>query len=78
MAALASSIAMFYLAMMINGFGGGMFRPANASSLSLAQTPDNQGKAAGYLGSVIPIGHVLTPNSSHAHLSIWARVFIFF
>jgi fucose permease len=61
MAALASSIALFYLAMMINGFGGGMFRPANASSLSLAQTPDNQGKAAGYLGSVIPIGHVLTP-----------------
>ena len=61
MAALASSIALFYLAMMINGFGAGMFRPANASSLSLAQTPDNQGKAAGYLGSVLPIGHVLTP-----------------
>ena len=61
MAALSSSIALFYLAMMINGFGGGMFRPANASSLSLAQTPDNQGKAAGYLGSVMPIGHVLTP-----------------
>lgn len=61
MAALSTSIAMFYLAMTINGLGGGMFRPANASSLSLAQTPDNQGKAAGYLGSVIPIGHVLTP-----------------
>lgn len=61
MAALATSIAMFYLAMTINGLGVGMFRPANASSLSLAQTPDNQGKAAGYLGSVIPIGHVLTP-----------------
>ena len=61
MAASASSIALFYLAMMINGFGGGMFRRANASSLSLAQSPDNQGKAAGYLGSVIPIGHVLTP-----------------
>ena len=61
MAALASSIALFYLAMMINGFGAGMFRPANASSLSLAQTPDNQGKAAGYLGSVLPVGHVLTP-----------------
>jgi MFS family permease len=61
MAASASSIALFYLAMMINGFGGGMFRPANASSLSLAQTPDNQGTAAGYLGSVMPIGHVLTP-----------------
>ena len=61
MAALATSMALFYLAMMINGLGAGMFRPANASTLSLAQTPDNQGKAAGYLGSVMPIGHVLTP-----------------
>ena len=60
-AALSSSIAMFYLSMMINGFGAGMFRPANASALSIAQTPDDQGTAAGYLGSVMPIGHVLTP-----------------
>lgn len=61
MAAFSTSIALFYLAMMINGLGAGMFRPANASSLSLAQSPNNQGKAAGYLGSVMPIGHVLTP-----------------
>ena len=38
-----------------------MIRPANASALSLAQDPENQGSAAGYLGSVIPIGHMLTP-----------------
>ena len=38
-----------------------MIRPANASALSLAQSPENQGSAAGYLGSVIPIGHMLTP-----------------
>ena len=61
LAASSSSIAMFYLSMMINGFGAGMFRPANASALSIAQTPDDQGTAAGYLGSVMPIGHVLTP-----------------
>ena len=60
-AAFSSSIVLFYLAIMVNGFGSGMFRPANASSLSLAQTPDNQGKAAGYLGSVMPIGHILVP-----------------
>jgi MFS family permease len=60
-AALSSSIALFYLAMMVNGMGAGMVRPANASALSLAQTPDDQGTAAGYLGSVIPIGHILTP-----------------
>ena len=41
--------------------GSGMVRPANASALSLSQSPDNQGSAAGYLGSVIPIGHMLTP-----------------
>ena len=60
-AATASSIALFYLAMIINGMGSGMVRPANSSALSLAQTPDNQGTAAGFLGSVIPIGHILTP-----------------
>ena len=60
-AALSTSIALFYLAMMVNGMGAGMVRPANASALSLAQTPDDQGTAAGYLGSVMPIGHVLTP-----------------
>ena len=60
-AAAASSIALFYLAMIINGMGSGMVRPANASALSLAQPPDNQGTAAGFLGSVIPIGHILTP-----------------
>mgnify|MGYP006086046973 CR=1 FL=1 len=60
-AALSTSVALFYLAMMINGLGSGMVRPANASALSLAQTPDNQGTAAGFLGSVMPIGHILTP-----------------
>lgn len=57
----ASSIAMFYFAVILNGLGSGMVRPANASALSLSQSPDNQGSAAGYLGSVIPIGHMLTP-----------------
>ena len=38
-----------------------MTRPALASSLSIAQSPENQGTAAGYLGSVIPIGHMTTP-----------------
>jgi sugar phosphate permease len=54
-------ISVYYLSMIINGFGAGMLRPAISSSLSLSQTPENQGSAAGYLGSVIPIGHILTP-----------------
>mgnify|MGYP000008668088 CR=1 FL=1 len=60
-AGLSSSMALFYFAMILNGIGSGMVRPANASALSIAQTPDNQGSAAGYLGSVMPIGHILTP-----------------
>ena len=60
-AGLSTSIALFYLAMMVNGMGAGMVRPANAAALSIAQTPDDQGTAAGYLGSVIPIGDILTP-----------------
>jgi len=60
-AAYSTSIAIFYFAIILNGIGSGMIRPANASALSLAQSPENQGSAAGYLGSVIPIGHMLTP-----------------
>ena len=55
------SISVYYLSIIVLGFGFGMTRPALASSLSLAQTPENQGSAAGYLGSVIPIGHMTTP-----------------
>ncbi|MAR95393.1 MAG: MFS transporter [Gammaproteobacteria bacterium] len=55
------TISVFYLSIIILGFGFGMTRPALASALSIAQTPENQGSAAGYLGSVIPIGHMTTP-----------------
>ena len=77
MAALSTSIALFYLAMMINGLGSGMFRPANASALSLAQTPDDQGVAAGYLGSVMPIGHILTQLLQCRFISMHRSIYIF-
>ena len=54
-------ISVYYLSIIVIGFGFGMTRPALSSSLSIAQTPENQGSAAGYLGSVIPIGHMTTP-----------------
>ena len=60
-AGLSSTIWYFYFSIILNGVGFGMIRPANASALSLAQDPENQGSAAGFLGSVIPIGHMLTP-----------------
>ena len=55
------TISIYYLSVIVLGVGFGMTRPALSSSLSLAQTPENQGSAAGYLGSVIPIGHMTTP-----------------
>ena len=54
-------ISIYYLAIIVNGLGGGLLRPAISSSLSLAQSPVHQGSVAGYLGSVYPIGHILTP-----------------
>mgnify|MGYP001288226481 CR=1 FL=1 len=54
-------ISVYYLSIIVLGFGFGMTRPALSSSLSIAQTPENQGTAAGYLGSAIPIGHMTTP-----------------
>jgi sugar phosphate permease len=59
--ALFPMISIYYLSIIINGIGGGMLRPAISSSLSLSQTPEHQGIAAGYLGSVYPVGHILTP-----------------
>ena len=59
--AFFQTLSIYYLSIIVLGFGFGMIRPALASSLSLAQTPENQGSAAGYLGSVIPIGHMTTP-----------------
>tara|TARA_B100001113_G_scaffold166099_1_gene135907 strand:+ start:8899 stop:10092 length:1194 start_codon:yes stop_codon:yes gene_type:complete len=55
------TLSVYYLSIIVLGLGFGMTRPALSSSVSIAQTPDNQGTAAGYLGSVIPIGHMTTP-----------------
>ncbi|MEL0238707.1 MAG: MFS transporter [Gammaproteobacteria bacterium] len=59
--ALFPKISIYYLSIIVNGLGGGLLRPAISSSLSLAQSPEYQGSVAGYLGSVYPIGHILTP-----------------
>ena len=61
MMAFYPKISVYYLAIIVNGIGGGLLRPAISSSLSLAQSPEHQGSVAGYLGSVYPIGHILTP-----------------
>lgn len=50
-----------WLAMAFYGVGSGMLRPGNMTLLSLSVRPQEQGAAAGMIGMVIPMGHVLTP-----------------
>ena len=59
--AVSDSIATYFSSIILHGVGLGMVRPANSSGLSIAQQPEYQGEAAGHLGSVLPIGHILTP-----------------
>ena len=72
------SIATYYLTLIFNGFGLGLLRPATASSLSLNQLPENQGSAAGYLGSVMPIGHMMVPLIAMPIYSIQAHYLYIF
>ena len=58
-----SEIVWFYLLLMIYGFGGGLARPGNVSILSLSVNKDEQGAASGLMGTVFPLGHLITPFS---------------
>ena len=58
------------IAMGLYGLGFGLIRPGNATLLSLSVRPKEQGSAAGLVGMVIPIGHLLTPVLSMP-LYIW-------
>ncbi len=58
-----SEIILFYLLLMIYGFGGGLARPGNVSILSLSVNKDEQGAASGLMGTVFPLGHLITPFS---------------
>ena len=57
----SSSLSQVYIALYFYGMGGGMLGPGISSSLSLSVGKDNQGAASGFLGMVIPIGHVISP-----------------
>ena len=47
--------------MFFYGLGGGMIGPGISASLSLSVGKENQGSASGFLGMVIPVGHVISP-----------------
>tara|TARA_B100000963_G_C22593985_1_gene656943 strand:- start:1138 stop:1872 length:735 start_codon:yes stop_codon:yes gene_type:complete len=53
----------FYILLAIFGFGGGLARPGNVSILSLSIERYEQGSASGLMGTVFPLGHLLTPFS---------------
>jgi len=58
-----NDIASFYILLAIFGFGGGLARPGNVSILSLSINKNEQGSASGLMGTVFPLGHLLTPFS---------------
>ena len=59
--AYSSSLVQVYICLFFFGLGNGMLGPGISSSLSLSVGRDYQGVAGGFLGMVIPIGHVASP-----------------
>ena len=59
--AFSTSLVEVYICLFFYGLGGGMLGPGISSSLSLSVGKDYQGAAGGFLGMVIPIGHVISP-----------------
>ena len=59
--AYSTSLVHIYISLFFYGLGGGMLGPGVSSSLSLSVGKENQGSASGFLGMVIPVGHVISP-----------------
>ena len=59
--AFSSSLVQVYICLFFFGLGNGMLGPGISSSLSLSVGKDYQGAAGGFLGMVIPVGHVASP-----------------
>ena len=57
----SSSLVHIYISLFFYGLGGGMMGPGISASLSLSVGKENQGSASGFLGMVIPVGHVISP-----------------
>jgi len=59
--AFSSSIVQVYICLFFFGLGNGMLGPGISSSLSLSVGKEHQGSAGGFLGMVIPVGHIASP-----------------
>tara|TARA_B100000900_G_scaffold112269_1_gene93888 strand:+ start:374 stop:1624 length:1251 start_codon:yes stop_codon:yes gene_type:complete len=59
--AFSSSIVQVYTCLFLFGLGNGMLGPGISSALSLSVGKEHQGSAGGFLGMVIPVGHIASP-----------------
>jgi len=59
----STSISNLYISLVMFGLGSGLIRPGNVTILSLSVSPKEQGAASGWMGTVFPIGHLITPFS---------------
>ncbi len=57
----SNSLLSVYLPLFVYGIGAGLLGPGISASLSLSVGKANQGAASGFLGMVIPIGHIISP-----------------
>ena len=58
---LATELWMINLALAMHGMGFGLLRPGNSSLLSISVPLGQQGVTQGYLGAIVPIGHIISP-----------------
>ena len=50
-----------YVSLFLSGFGQGILSTGLAAAISLSVGQENQGKANGFMGMIMPIGHVISP-----------------
>ena len=57
----SDSLTSIYISLFLSGFGQGILSTGIAAAISLSVGPTNQGKANGFMGMTMPIGHVISP-----------------
>tara|TARA_B100001167_G_C16767697_1_gene305206 strand:+ start:254 stop:1498 length:1245 start_codon:yes stop_codon:yes gene_type:complete len=55
------SLTLIYISLFLVGLGQGTQSTGLAASISLSVGPEDQGKANGFMGMIMPIGHVISP-----------------
>tara|TARA_Y100001949_G_C15966116_1_gene321633 strand:- start:189 stop:1436 length:1248 start_codon:yes stop_codon:yes gene_type:complete len=57
----SNSLTSIYVSLFLSGFGQGILSTGLAAAISLSVGQENQGKANGFMGMIMPIGHVISP-----------------